>query len=219
MSEEFASTWRQVSDQIGAEFVESKYIFGDAEHGTYYCQLRRRVDKWTITIASYEFYEKTSGGRAGPYYYTRLRAPYIRKDAFDFNMKSTSLPIKLLKFLRFKGVVDYPYIQLGSRVMVVSNDESKLRALFSNPIIYHLFQSVARTKEWKYLGVGPYKELPEGVWALYCLRPKRKNSLMDDFAHLKTLFELFEETLKQMVAIGSASEESPNVVLSHEQPW
>jgi len=228
MSEELASRWRQISGEIGAE-----YMRGSHEGSTHICLLRIRVDKWPIAVAGYEIDMTTPDLRWGyfgikRYYETRLRAPYTRKDAFDFNLYRMVLPIKLLKFLRFAAVVDHPYIQLDSRVMVVGNDESKLRALFSNPKIYQLFQSVARKKEWKWLGVGPYKDLPTGVWALYCrtrrrfwptpstlLRGQRAPVVLDDVEYLKTLFEVFEETLNQLVVIGSASGEVPDVVLSH----
>jgi len=227
-------TWNRLADQVGAELVT---VGGNR------CKLRKRFRKWTITLDSWERKEKTlqyGGTRYLHVEQTTLRAPYVPKDLFEWEIFPNSLGMKVLKLLRAS---EFPLIDVSHHLMIKGNDELKLRQFCANPKLLHLMKSLpaARPISDRLLFYLPYwliSRLPafrspratwSSSWDTFQLR-RRPPGLpdgvseihfhteqwfknLDYLKYLPTLFDLFEEILIQLVAIGSASEEAPNVEL------
>ena len=200
-------------------------------------EFRARVKNWTITLdsrqSSGEFTELPIVLQV-----TRLRAPFVPKDLFEFEITPNSLYMKVLNLLRD---VEFPYIEVSHHLMIEGNDELKLRQFCANPRLLHLMKSLpARTISDTLIMVFPYPlisrfpgfrethptwnswdtfqlrrrppGLPEGVSEI-CFQTGQWKRNVDYDKYLPTLLALFGEILIQLVAIGSASEEAPNVVL------
>ena len=189
--------WRQLCREIGADYIEEGFW------GT--PKVVAKVKKWTITLDTY-----TSSG--GGYYYmtdTRMRAPYVNKDGFWFSIHPKGLFSELEKRFGMQDIqVGYP--DFDRDFIIKGNSEGKVRALFANPRIRQLIQaqpsillSVHDDEGWS----GP--SFPKNVDELYF----QVTRVIKDIERLKSLFDLFTETLNQLCHIGSASEENPNVVL------
>ena len=126
----------------------------------------------------------------------------VRKDRFEFDILLAGPVVRLAKFFRLN---EYPLIKMGSWY-IQNYDESKLRAFCANPKISELIESFSfgMTDAFRPRG---RPDLSEGVAEIYFERAAAADG------SLKTLIELFEEILIQLVAIGSASEEAPNIEL------
>ena len=103
--------------------------------------------------------------------------------------------------------VGYP--DFDRNFIIKGNYESKVRTLFANPRIRQLIQSqpniflqVTASDELYFEGKPTRKE------HIHTLQP-----VITDIGRLKSLFELFEETLNQLCQMSSASEDDPHVVL------
>jgi len=211
-----AKAWIQLSDQIGGEFI---FLGWDKlAHLMPLCKVRARVKNWTITID--EFRPKVStgyGGTAPGPPVVQMKAPYVRKDQFWFDIFRSGLSSRVKRFFGTLESIKIGDPNFDDHFIVRSNDPSKARALLANINVRHLI----RTWSWisdEHIRVAESTELPEGIVTLY-FEPCEAR-LVDDLLiepeavmSIKSLFELFTEILNQLVEIGSASKEAPNVEL------
>ncbi len=130
-------------------------------------------------------------------WHTTLRVPYVRKDRFEFDTLWAGPVVRILKFFRLN---EYPLIKMGRRY-IQNYDESKLRAFCANPKLLELMQSLS----FATFRLRDCPDVSKGVSEIFFSMGRPDESV------LATAFELFEETLNQLVVIGSASEEAPNV--------
>ncbi len=221
-------TWNRLADQVGAELVTA---------GGNRCKLRKRFRKWTITLDSWERKEKIEHYLTSYIHVeqTTLRAPYVPKDLFEWEIIPNSLGMKVLKLLRASEV---PLIDVSHHLMIKGNDELKLRQFCANSKLLHLMKSLPAARPISdrllfYLPWFPAFSSTRATWSsswdtfqLRCRPPGLPDGVseihfhteqwfknLDYLKYLPTLFDLFEEILIQLVAIGSASEENPNVEL------
>jgi hypothetical protein len=142
---------------------------------------------------------------------TRMRAPYVNKDGFRFKIYPKDYVSRFRRLFGIKrGDIEVGFPELDRSFIIKGNEESKVRTLFANPRIRQWIHSEPRI----YLAVrnddGPSgPSFPQGVDEL-CLHVP---DVVKDIEQLKSLFELFEETLNQLCQMGSATEEDPNVIL------
>ena len=106
--------------------------------------------------------------------------------------------------------VDVGHPDFDEEFIIKGDDEFKLRALFANPRIRAMLQAQPSV----YLTVKDDEgwfgaSFPEGVDELYF----RVGGVIKDVERLKSLYDLFAETLHQLCHIGSAYENDPNIVL------
>ena len=66
--------WRQLSEEIGAEFVQGGFWKGGSK-------VQAQVGPWTVTLDTYT----VSSGHSH-YTFTRMRAPYVNPDGFRFKI-------------------------------------------------------------------------------------------------------------------------------------
>ena len=188
--------WRQLSAEIGADYVAGGFWTGDkvvVHHG-----------QWTITLDSPT---ESSGETSSTC--TRMRAPYVNKDGFRFTIYRKGFFSDLGKLLGMQDV-DVGYPDFDEAFIIKGDDESKLRALFADGRIRALLQAQPSV----YLTVKDDEgwfgaRFPDGVDELYLL----VGGGSKDMDRLKSLYDLFAETLHQLCHIGSAYEDDPNIVL------
>jgi hypothetical protein len=188
--------WRQLSAEIGAQYVEGGFWKGDkvqAIHGP-----------WTITLDTYT----VSDGKSS-IVYTRMRAPFADPEGFRFTVYRKGIFSDIGKWF---GMED---IEIGDETfdrdfILKSNHEQKLRELLGSSQIRELISRQPQI----YFAVKDDEgffssRFPEGVDELYF----RVVGVIKDVGRLKLLYDLFAATLDQLCRIGSASRTTPNVSL------
>jgi hypothetical protein len=184
--------WQELSRQIGAQYVEGGLWKGDKVEAQY--------GPWVVTLDTYT----VSTGKSSVTY-TRLRAPYVNRDGFRFQIYRAGFFSDFGKLLGMQDIeIGDPLFDQG--FIVKSNVEVQVRALLSDVNIRDLLQRqpavsfhVADDEGW--FG----EHFPDGVDELYF----QVVGIIKDVDRLKSLFELFAETLQQLCRIGSAYETDP----------
>jgi hypothetical protein len=188
--------WKQLSEQMGARYVEGGFGRGDKVQATH--------GEWIVTLDTYA----VSTGQT-TIIFTRMRAPYVNPTGFRFTIYRRGFFSDIAK--RF-GMQD---IEIGDSAfdetfIIKGTDESQVRALLASPKLRELLNkqpeihfSVKDDEGW----FGP--TFPEGVDELYF----SVAGVIKDIDRLKLLYELFAETLDQLTRIGSAYEQPPNVTV------
>jgi len=187
--------WRQLCDQTEARYVEGGFWEGDkviARHGP-----------WTITLDTYTESGETSTT------YTRMRAPYVNKDGFHFTIYRPGVFAELGLLFGMQDVeIGHP--EFDDEFIIKGNDETKLRSLFANARLRTLLQAQPSVYFTVKDDAGWFAaEFPEGVDELHF----RVHGVIKDVERLKSLYDLFAETLHQLCHIGSAYKTDPNVNL------
>ena len=104
--------WRQLSEEIGAEFVEGGFWKGS--------KVQAHVGPWTVTL------DMGTSDEDGESPATRLRAPYINPEGFRFTIYRKNLFSDLGKFLGMQDIeVGDP--EFDEAFIIKGNDESKVQ--------------------------------------------------------------------------------------------
>jgi hypothetical protein len=189
--------WKQLCGEIGADFVDGGFWKGD--------KVQAHVKGWTITLDVYT----VSTGHSHTTY-TRMRAPFVCRDAFRFRIYRKGLFSGLGKALGFQDIEVGVSSQFDDDFIIQGNDEQKVKALFSNPEIRRLIQEQPRIRLELKDDEGYFRtRFPEGVDELYF----QSLGVIRDAALLKQLFDLFAETLEELHRMGCASDEPTGVTL------
>jgi hypothetical protein len=191
--------WRQLCQEIGADFVEGGFWKGD--------KVQARVEDWIVTLDTYTVH-------AGKVHVelTRLRAPFVSRDGFRFVVYRKSFFSDLGKKLGMQDIEAGHSLHFDEDFILQGNDESKVRALFANPEIRRLLEEQPEIRleiKDKDHGSGFRNTLPEDVDELHL----QIHGFIKDVGRLKRLFDLFAEVLDELTRMGSASEADPGVRL------
>jgi hypothetical protein len=184
--------WRQLSQEIGAEFVEGRFFKGS--------RVQAHVGPWTVTLDIYNDGETQA---------TRIRAPYINPEGFRFTIYRKGLFSDLGKLLGMQDIeVGDP--EFDEAFIIKGNDEDRVRVLFSDPQVRRLIHDqpqirldVKDSEGW----FGP--KFPENVDELHF----QVVGVIKDVERLKAMFDLFTAVLDQLCRIGSAYKQEPGVEL------
>lgn len=188
--------WSELSRKINAEFKTGGFLESD--------KVVACSKEWTITLDTYQ----VSTGKSSVTY-TRMRAPYVNKDGFWFKIYRTGFFTEVGKLLGMQDIeIGVP--EFDENFVIKGNDESKVKALFSNTNIQRLIEfqpsfhlEVKDDEGW--FGV----QFPNGVDELYF----NVAGVIKNIDQLEALFDLFAEILDHLCIIGSAYESDPNVHL------
>ena len=102
--------WRQLSQEIGAEFVEGGFWKGN--------KVQAQVGTWTITLDTYTVHTQHSHVT-----YTRMRAPYVNPEGFRFTIYRKGFFSDLGKLLGMQDIeVGDP--EFDEAFIIKGNDES-----------------------------------------------------------------------------------------------
>ncbi len=187
--------WRQLSEEIGAEFVDGGFWKGS--------KVQAHVGPWTVTL------DTGYSDEDGESVVTRLRAPYVNPEGFRFTIYRKGLFSDLGKLLGMQDIeIGDP--EFDEAFIIKGNDESKVCGLFANPKIRQMIQdepkirlTVKDSEGW----FGP--KFPEDVDELHF----QVVGEIKDMDRLKSLFDLFAAVLNQLCKIGSAYKQEPGVTL------
>jgi hypothetical protein len=188
--------WRQLSQEIGAEFVESGFWKGN--------KVQAHVGPWTITLDTH-----TESSGESHVTYTRMRAPYVNSEGFRFTIYRKGFFSDLGKLLGLQDIeVGDP--EFDETFIIKGDDESKVRSLFADDKIRRMIHAqpqirleVKDSEGW----FGP--KFPEDVDELYF----QVVGVIKDVERLKALFDLFAAVLDRLCRIGSAQKQVPGVEL------
>src|SRR6516164_5764021 len=114
--------WRQLSEDIGAEFIEGGFCKGS--------RVQAHVGPWTVTLDIYSDGENQS---------TRIRAPYVNPEGFRFTIYRKGLFSNLGKLLGMQDI-EVGDFEFDEAFIIKSNDEERVRALFTDPKIRQMIQ-------------------------------------------------------------------------------
>ncbi len=188
--------WRQLSEQMGARLVESRFGKGDKVEATH--------REWIVTLDTYVI----STGKTHAVY-TRMRAPYVNPLSFRFTIYRKGIFTGLGKFLGMQDI-EIGEAAFDDEFIVKATDESQIRSLLSNSKVRELIAiqpdirfSVKDDEGWF------SARFPEGVDELYF----EVHGVVKDIERLKMLYELFATTLDELVRIGAAHEGPAGVEL------
>ena len=178
--------WRQLSEDIGAEFIEGGFWKGN--------KVQAHVVPWTVTL-DLGYSQDDAESRT-----TRIRAPCVNPDGFRFKINRKGLFSNLGKLLGMQDIeVGDP--EFDEAFIIEGNDEDRVRALFYDPKIRQMIHAqpdirleVKDSEGW----FGP--KFPEGVDELHF----QVLGVIKDVERLKDLFDLFAAVLNQLCQIGSA---------------
>ena len=188
--------WNELCEQVNGNFVKGGFWKGD--------WVEIRHSNWIIYLDTYT----VSSGRSS-HTYTRIRAPFIKKNDFYFKIYKKSILSNLGKAL---GMQD---IQVGNEefdnnYIIKGNDDYQVMQLFSNSKIREL------------ISVQPSIELEiknsEGIFGptfneneaeLYF----SEFGVLNEIYLLKNLYELFCCILDELELMGSVSGEAPSIQL------
>jgi hypothetical protein len=188
--------WRQLSTEINGRFVDGGLWKGDkveAEHG-----------EWTITLDTYT----VSTGKSSVTY-TRMRAPYVNPDGFQFTVYPQGVFTDIAKWFGMQDV-EVGFESFDRDFVLKGNSEAKLRILFANARIRELIADQPYIRFTVKDDEGWFgNQFPQGVDELYF----QAMGVIKDIEQLKSLYALFSETLDQLCHMGSAYESRPDVTL------
>ena len=188
--------WRQLSDEVGASYVDGGFLKGDKVKVTH--------GEWTVTLDTFA----VSTGKS-TIVYTRMRAPYVNPDGFRFTVYRRGMFTGVAKWL---GMQD---LEIGDErfdhdFVIKANDEAKVRELLGSPKVRELLDrqkavhfTVKDDEGW----FGPRFEGDADELYFTVV------GVIKDVERLKLLYELFAETLDRLCHIGSAYRHAPDVTL------
>ncbi|WP_353094330.1 hypothetical protein [Tissierella praeacuta] len=189
--------WSQFAEEIEADFIEEGFWKSK--------KIVAKFENWVITLDTYA----QSTGKSSVTY-TRIRAPYINKDGFNFKIYHSGLFSEIGKTFGMQDVeIGYP--EFDEKFIIKGNDEKKLVELFSNDKIRELINAqnsmhleVKDDEGW--FG----SEFPDGVDELYF----QTVGVIRDIELLRSLYTLFVLVLNKLCIMGSADADGPDIILN-----
>jgi hypothetical protein len=186
--------WRQLSQEIGAEFVEGGFWRGS--------KVKAHVGPWTVTL-------DLGYSDDGESLATRLRVPFVNPDGFRFRLSRKGFFSVLGNLLGMQSI-EVGSANFDGAFVIKGNNESKVRELFSNFEIRQMIQDqpeiwleVKDSEGW--FG----RAYPKDVDELHL----QVAGVIKDLERLKSLLDVFAAVLDQLCRIGSAYNQTPELEL------
>jgi hypothetical protein len=193
-------TWQQVAAAVGGNMTEGSFW------GSSGSKVNAAHGQWIVTLDTYV----VSTGKTA-ITYTRMRAPYVNPDGFQFTIYRRGIFSDIGKWMGMQDVaVGDP--QFDEDFIIKGNDEAKLRRLFADAKLRELISAqpdihfCVKADENRFWGG---QNFPPDVDELYF----QVTGVIKDLDRLKQLFDLFAETLDELCRMGSAYEKNPGVTL------
>jgi hypothetical protein len=188
--------WRELSEQIGASYVDGGLWKGD--------KVRAQHGEWTITLDTYTVHANNTHA-----HFTRLRAPYVNPGDFRFKIYRRGLFSDVGTFFGMQDV-EVGHETFDRDFVIKGSSDAQLRELFSSARLRELLErqpggklEVKEDEGW----FGP--SFPDGVDEL-CFTVR---GVVKDLERLREMYDLFAESLDQLCRIGAAYDTAPGVQL------
>jgi hypothetical protein len=190
-----ADVWKVLADEIGARFEGGRF-WNEAD------RVVADVDPWEIVLDTYVVPMGKTVVR-----FTRMRAPFVNADGFRFAVSRKNVFSGLGKLLGAQDVtVGHP--AFDDAFVIKGNNEPQLRRLFANPRLRELIEAQPTIHFTVKPDDGLFRrKYPAGVDELRFTVP----GVIKDLDRLKSLYDLFAETLNTLCQIGAAYEDDPGV--------
>ena len=221
-TEEQEAAWKLLATEVGGELITRR------ERGRRFLgrhmQLAVVAKAGTSPIAL-DLRMEYGGEYAPNSLVTRIRAPYVARDSFSFSIKhvrarlSDGAVLHGMARLAGRHKVEAGDFGFDRDFLITANDTDKVRALLADPRIRDLVQSQpcidisAARPGWRLFK----RSGPQRVSVLRF----EEEGVITDVERLKSLLELFGETLNQLCQIGSASQEElkPETLSASRRHW
>jgi hypothetical protein len=191
--------WQQVAAAVGGNMTEGGFLKGSSK-------VQAAHGQWIVTLDTYT----VSTGKSSVTY-TRMRAPYVNPDGFEFTIYRRGIFSDIGKWMGMQDVnVGDP--QFDEDFIIKGNDEAKLRRLFADARLRELISAqpniafCVKDDENRFWSG---QKFPPDVDELYF----QVGGVIKDVDRLKQLFDLFAETLDELCRMGSAYEKNPGLTL------
>jgi hypothetical protein len=192
-----ADAWAALASEIGARVEGGGWWNGRS-------RVVADVGPWQVTLDLYV----VSTGKSTTYY-TRLRAPFANPPGFRFHVYRKSIFSDVGKLLGMQDI-EVGVQPFDANFIVKANDEVRIIQLLCNPRLRALIERQPRISFRVKDDEGWFgATFPHGVDELHFLAL----GVIKDLDRLKDLFELFTETLYQLVEMQVALPASPGVKL------
>ena len=220
-TEEQEATWKQLATEVGGELITRR------ERGRRFLgrhlQLAVVAKAGTSPIAL-DLKMEAGADTVPSWLVTRIRAPYVARDTFAFSVKRLRARLSdgalLHGMARLSGrhKVEAGDLGFDRDLLITANDTDKVRVLLADPRIRDLIQSQPS------LDISAARP----GWRLFKRSSQRlsvlrfeEEGVITDVGRLKSLFELFRETLNQLCQIGAASQEepTPQTLSAYRRDW
>jgi hypothetical protein len=162
------AAWKQLASEIGAEFIDCGFFSSS--------KVQAHIKDWTVVLDTYSVPSGDSGE-----IYTRMRAPLQNQAGFQFTLFRTGVVSRLDKALGARHV-ETGDPDFDRNFAIQGNNESKVRAFFTNQKIRQMLQAQRSIR----LSVKGNELLFE------------TQGFIKDVERLKSLFDLFKEALQQL---------------------
>ena len=222
LDEEQERAWKQLASEVGGELITRR------ERGRRFLgrhmQLAVVAKAGTSPIAL-DVRVEYGGEYAPNSLVTRIRAPYVARDAFLFSVKrvrarlSDGAELHGMARLAGRHKVEPGDLGFDRDFLITANDTAQVRALLADPRLCGLIQSQPSIDistgrpGWRLFRRG-------GSQRLSVLRFEEEG-VITDVQRLKSLFELFQEILNQLCLVGSAfaEEPTPQTLSAYRRDW
>jgi len=184
-----------------ARDLDGRYEKGDFFHTDV---VRARSGEWEIIL---DIFTRRHGKASIPY--TRMRAPFLNKDQFYFEIYRKGFFSSLGKLFGMQDI-EIGDTYFDEEFIIKGNDEAKLRRFLKDSTLKKLIRAQPKIKLQVKDDEGFFgATFPEGVDELYF----ECRTVLEDKKRLRNLFDLFTATLARLVQIDSAYEADPKVKL------
>jgi hypothetical protein len=186
--------WRRLSEELGGEYLKSWR--GD--------KVQVSHDDWTITLDTFVLMANNT-----PVFFTRIRAPFVNPSGFRFSVTRRNVFRDIATWL---GAQD---VEIGDEAfdrnfIIKSNDVSKVKALLESQLLRDRIEAQSSVSLQVKDDEGWFgTKFPEQTDELYFA----VHGVIKDIDRLKALFDLFSETLDELVRVGAAQPGAPGVAL------
>jgi hypothetical protein len=219
--QEQEQAWKQLATEVGGELITRR------ERGRRFLgrhlQLAVIAKAGTSPIAL-DLKMEAGADTVPSWLVTRIRAPYVARDAFSFSVKrvrarlSDGAVLHGMARLAGRHKVEPGDLGFDRDFLITANDAAQVRALLADPKIRDLIQSQPS------LDISAARP----GWRLFKRSSQRlsvlrfeEEGVITDVERLKSLFELFRETLNQLCQVGAAAQEepSPETLSAYRRDW
>lgn len=186
--------WQQLAIDLDGTFVSGSFNKPD--------KVVAYHEPWEVVLDTYVVSSGNSSKR-----FTRMRAPYVYRDDFVFQINRKDLFTGIAKALGQQDVV-VGYPRFDEEFVIQGNDERKLRMLFASAELRRLIarqpRMMLRIREDEEKLFRP--KFPKHVNEVYFAT----GQVIKDLGRLHDLFDLFAVVLDQLHEIGTAWDDDPH---------
>lgn len=179
--------WEKFAQEIEGDLIQEGILKSNKIHA--------KIHDWMITIDTY-----TQSVQHVYSTYTRIRAPFINKEKFNFNIYRKGIFSEIGKFFKMQNI-ELGYADFDQAFIVKGNDEDIVKELLSSEKIRELIHLQSHLNFDIRNDDGSFGlNFPDNVEQLHF----ETNDVIKDIDRLKSMYMLFVLVLNKLSLIGVA---------------